>query len=202
MLRSLPALPVAALLALLATSACTGDTGPTGPQGPEGPAGPEGPQGPAGTANVMYSDWFLPETWESSEVFGRTVFSHEEAVPEITQDILDTGVVLVYGKLNGYTSTIWPTDQVSQLPITVQWESGGSQIDVWSANVRPEVLEITLTNNTDTYGSVNAQHEFRYVIIPGGAPVASEPAGAVHADLSYEEMRARYGVPADGSSMP
>ncbi|MDZ7779786.1 MAG: hypothetical protein U5R14_07605 [Gemmatimonadota bacterium] len=201
MLRSLPAL----LLAMLAVSACSGETGPTGPQGPEGPRGPEGPegpQGPPGTANVMYSDWFQPESWESSEEFGRTVFSHEEPVPEITQDILDTGVVLVYGKLNGYTTSIWPTDQVSQLPITVQYEQAGPQIDVWSANLRPETLEITLTNNTDDYGSVNLQHEFRYVIVPGGATVAGEAAGAVHADLSYEEMRELYDVPEDGSSMP
>lgn len=148
----------------------------------------------------MYSDWFMPESWTSSEVFGRTVFSYEEPAPEITQDILDSGVVLVYGKLNGYSSTIWPTNQVSQLPITIQYAQAESQIDVWSANLRPDTLKLTLTNNTDVYGSISTVHEFRYLILPGGAPVSTSTAGVVDADLSYEKMLELYGVPESGSS--
>jgi hypothetical protein len=204
MLRSRSLLPIASLLVILASSACSGEagpTGPTGPQGPEGPQGPGGAQGPAGTANVIYSDWFVPPSWTSSTVFSRTVFRHDEPAPGITQAILDSGVVLVYGRLNGYVSAIWPTNQVSQLPITIQYESGGSQIDVWSANLRPDTLRITMTNNVDTYSSISTSHGFRYVIVPGGAP-QSAPPGAVRADMSYEQMRALYGVPENGSSMP
>lgn len=202
MLRLGPVLPIASLLVMLAGSACAGDAGPAGPQGPEGPEGPEGAQGPVGSPNVIYSDWFTPQSWPSSEAFGRTVFSHEESVPAITQEILDSGLVLVYGKLNGYASSIWPTDRISQLPITVQYEQGGSQIDVWSANLHPDILEITFTNNVDTYANISSNHQFRYVIVPGGTPVESAAAGAVQADMSYEKMRALYGVSERGSSTP
>src|ERR1035438_4088573 len=63
-----------------------GATGPQGPQGPQGPTGQGGATGDTGTANVIYSEW--NNTFSGS--------SADWAIPQITQNIADSGVVLVY----------------------------------------------------------------------------------------------------------
>ena len=116
-----------------------GDDGPIGPAGAKGDigaagtngdAGAKGATGATGTANVIYSDWITPATYTKTTVFGTTVFSYSIVASKITQDILDKGTVLVYGKLNGYNPVIWPADQVSVLPIAITYMSGtASNID-------------------------------------------------------------------------
>lgn len=182
------------LLCALVAGACTGDTGPTGPAGPEGPPGPEGPEGPPGTANVQYSDWFQPSSYAVDTVVGRATFTHDEAATAITQDILDTGVVLVFGKLEGYTSSIWPDGQVGLLPITVQWSGGVEQSDVWSANLSVGNVQIQFVNNTNFYTDISTAHQFRYVIIPGGT-VASTVSPSDFTSLSYEEVAEELDIP-------
>ena len=79
-----------------------------------------GGDGIDGDSNVMYSDWFKPSSYTLSDGFGGIKqFDHNEAASEITQDILDTGVVLVYRNLAGYGTTIWPENNVPLLPVTV-----------------------------------------------------------------------------------
>ncbi len=187
---------VSLLVIGLAFSGCTGDTGPTGPTGD---TGLNGPTGDPGTANVMYSAWFTPSSYTLTTPFGLNVLSHNEAAAQITQAILDTGVVLVFGKLNGYSSIIWPTDQVGQLPISVQYISSGTQLDVWSANLSVGNVQIAFMNSTNLYTSVINQHEFRYVIIPGGAAAAPSVSGTRLQDLSYKQVREIFGVPQTGS---
>lgn len=146
-----------------------GPVGPAGTTGPTGAVGTAGPTGATGTANVIYSDWTTPPTYTKTTVFGSTQFSANIAASKITQAILDNGTVLVYGKLDGYITTIWPTAQVSQLPIVITYDSNSTaQIDTWSALATVGNIEITLVNNTNVYGSISTAHQFRYVIIPGG----------------------------------
>ena len=188
---------IASLLFIgLAFSGCSGDTGPTGPAGPTGDTGLTGdPE----TANVMFSAWFTPSTYTLTSPFGVNVLSHDEAAAQVTQAILDTGVVLVFGKLNGYSTTIWPTDQVGQLPISVQYIIDVIQLDVWSANLSVGNVQIAFMNNMNLYTSLFTAHEFRYVIIPGGVAAASSLSGTRLQDLSYEQIREIFGVPQTGS---
>jgi hypothetical protein len=94
--------------------------------------------------------------------------------------------VLVYGKLDGYVTSIWPTNQVSQLPIVITYDSNSTaQIDTWSALATVGNIEITLVNNTNVYGSISNAHQFRYVIIPGGVHTLA------HINLkNYEAVKA------------
>ncbi len=171
------------LLALLAVSlllfaqSC-GKDGAVGPQGPAGTTGPTGATGQAGqtgatgatgTANVIYSDWVTPPTYAQSTIFGTVHFDASITASAITQDILDKGTVLVYGKLDGYTPTIWPTDQVGQLPIVVTYQlSSVTYTDTWSANVTLGNIQIDFVDNLNFYTGISNLHQFRYVIIPGG----------------------------------
>lgn len=163
-----------------------GDTGPigaTGATGASGAAGATGPQGPAGSANVIYSDWFTPDSYIKDTVFGTWGFYYDSAVAAITQPILDSGTVITFGKLDGYVTSIWPTNQVEALPIVVTYMDGSSpNIDTWSALLTPGNLRIQLQSSLNAYGGISNAHQFRYVIIPGGVKTnASVQPGAVTA---------------------
>ncbi|HWZ58979.1 MAG TPA: collagen-like protein [Gemmatimonadaceae bacterium] len=171
-------------------AACS--NGSTGPQGAQGPAGV---QGPAGSPNVQYSAWFTPNPWVEDTVFGLFNFNYTVAAPAITQTILDSGVVLTYGKLDGYITAIWPTDQVALMPIVVSYlASGTTETDTWSAFATPDTLRINMVNNTNLYGGISTAHQFRYVVVPGGVTAAAAGEvvvrGTVGARYTRQELQA------------
>jgi len=150
-----------------------GDPGVAGPAGAAGATGATGPAGATGTANVIYSDWYQPATYTSTTLFGRIHLDADISATKITQAIVDNGVVLVFGKMLGYVSTLWPVTQVSEMPIVVNYVIGSTQIDTWSANVAVGKITIDFTNNNNYYTSISNAHQFRYVIIPGGLKTTS-----------------------------
>jgi hypothetical protein len=134
----------------------------------------KGPKGDPGTANVIYSDWFTPAAYVKTTVFSTSTFTFDVAEPKITQDILDKGVVVVYGKLNGYNPVIWPTNQVAPLPIVINYLSGTTpEIDTWSGLYSLGNVQISMKNNTNAYSNISNAHSYRYVIIPGGVHIAA-----------------------------
>lgn len=151
--------------------------------------GETGPQGPTGNANVMYSPWFTPATYQKDTVFGIWGFNYNQAAASITQSILDSGTVLTFGKLLGYNSLVWPAGQVAPLPLTISYNQGGVTNDTWSALSRPGNLRIRFVNDRNIYTSIATAHQFRYIIIPGGTPT-----GRV-TQLSYEELCRKYNIP-------
>ena len=199
------------ICSLLIFSSCKkGDTGPAGATGPAGPTGA------TGSANVIYSAWFTPATYVKDTVFGTYGFIYNKATTDITQPVLDSGVVIVFGKLDGYVTSIWPTEQVAALPIIITYMDGSSpNIDTWSALATLGNLRIQLQSSLNAYGSISNAHKFRYIIIPGGAKsaVASVKPSIHTADgiqldaatvrsviqnysqMSYEEVCERLGVP-------
>ena len=182
----------------------------------KGDTGPAGPTGATGSANVVYSAWFTPATYVKDTVFGTYGFIYDKATTDITQPILDSGLVLVYGKLDGYNPSVWPTAQVAVLPINITYMIGSTpNIDTWSALATVGNLRIQLQSSLNAYGSISNAHKFRYIVIPGGAKsaVASVKPGistangiqldAVNANkvlnsyqqMSYEEVCQRLGIP-------
>nr|WP_199082436.1 collagen-like protein [Pedobacter sp. ASV19] len=134
----------------------------------------KGAKGDPGTANVIYSDWITPSTYTKATVFGTIYFTADIAASKVTQAILDQGTVIVYGKLDGYISSIWPTDQVANLPISITYMSGTTpNIDVWSALSTVGSIRISMTSSINAYGAISNAHQFRYVIIPGGVHTLS-----------------------------
>jgi hypothetical protein len=151
--------------------------------------GDTGPAGPAGSANVMYSEWFTPATYQKDTVFGVWGFKYNRTAPGITQKVLDSGVVLTFGKLLGYNSLVWPAGNVGQLPVTITYMQGGVTNDTWSALASVGNLRIRFHNDRNIYTSIATQHQFRYIIVPGGLP------GGRTRPLTYEEVCRRYNVP-------
>jgi hypothetical protein len=138
----------------------------------KGDTGPAGPTGATGSANVVYSAWFTPATYVKDTVFNLYGFSYTKATTDITQAALDSGVVLTYGKLDGYNSGIWPTAQVSQLPIVVSYKFSAAGItynDTWSALATAGNLKIQFIDDQNYYNGISNAHQFRYIVVPGGA---------------------------------
>lgn len=157
----------------------------------KGDIGPKGDTGPKGTANVIYSEWFTATPWKKDTVFGIWGFNYSKAAPGITQQVLDSGTVLTFGKLLGYATSVWPTTQIGQLPINLTYiQSGITMTDTWSAYASEGNLRIKFVNDKNFYTTIATTHKFRYIIIPGGAPTTgrSRP-------LSYEEICEKYRIP-------
>lgn len=150
--------------------------------GCEGPVGPEGPQGEDGTANVIYSEWFGPgfnggTEWQGRESFGGAKENYFDLpTDDITVELIETGAVIVYAKLEGYTTSVWPSGEVAALPVTLTYiMSGETHIDTWGFRLTEGNLRITFQNSQDFFepSGMNVDHRFRYVIIPGGMPADS-----------------------------
>jgi hypothetical protein len=177
-------LSIAFMLLVLASCGKDGAVGPKGPIGPtglQGAAGTNGTNGVAGaqgatgttgatgTANVIYSDWITPSTYKKDTVFGTYNFYYDITASKVTQAILDNGSVIVYGKLDGYNPLIWPTNQVSALPIEITYMNGATQnVDSWSDYCTVGNIRINLASSSNAYSAISNAHQFRYVIIPGG----------------------------------
>lgn len=150
----------------------------------------KGDAGPPGSANVMYSPWFTPPAYKKDTLFGIYGFSYDRPAPEITQHALDSGTVIVFGKLLGYNPAVWPASNVGQLPITVTYiQSGATQQDTWSARLSPGNLRIRFINDHNIYNNIAVQHQFRYIVIPGGQSTGRQR------QLTYEEICERYNIP-------
>jgi hypothetical protein len=138
----------------------------------------KGDTGPAGTANVIYSDWFQPASYTKDTVFGIWGFSYIQSAPEISQNVVDSGSVIVYGKLTGYNPLIWPAAQVAPLPISLTYVQGATMTDTWSGLVSPGQIKIRFVNDHNYWTSLATTHKFRYIVIPGAKKTAASTAVA------------------------
>ncbi len=184
-----------------------GTDGQDGTNGTDGQDGANGVNGKDGNANVMASNWFIPSSYTLSTGFGGIkVLDHDQAAPDITQEIIDSGVVLVYGKLRGYSTSIWPTNQVSLLPITLTYGQSPTNIDTWTAILSAGNIKIRFVNNINTYTSIGTTHQFRYVIIPSSGSASGRIANFSRKSLTdhlanagvdinnFDEVAAYYGI--------
>jgi hypothetical protein len=151
--------------------------------------GDTGPQGEPGTANVIYSPWFTPNAYKKDTIFGNWGFSYNQAAPQITQQMIDSGAVFTFAKLLGYNPAIWPASQVSLMPISITFSSGGLMTDTWSAYASPGNLKIRMINDHNYWSSIATTHQFRYIIVPGGQKTGRS------APLSYSELCLKYNIP-------
>lgn len=179
-------LALSVVIALGACSAEDGQDGAIGPQGPQGEQGPQGPQGDqgdqgeqgeTGTANVIYSDWIDSELDNNIIATGA---GFDIDAPDLTQEIIDEGVVLVFGRnIPGIGSP-----DVFQLPFIT-----GSNF--YSFRVEDaEVLRITVASIDGTSVGSPFFEDYRYVIIPGGQPATGTGPGGIGTsrELDFTKM--------------
>jgi hypothetical protein len=176
------------LLITVVAISCKKETGPTGPTGPQGPAGP------AGTANVIYSPWigFDAANWSATAIieWGRNTRFYYDSIPEITQNILDQGAVMVFFKAAGI-----PEPQPLPL-LTFNLSIAVNQYLNFRLN--PGLMTITFFDVDDTddpgiFSGTPSTNAYRYIIIPGGVPASN---GAKNLKtLSYNELCTTLNIP-------
>lgn len=158
--------------------------------------GDTGPAGPAGATNVIYSEWYSPETWRTEPSFGIYYRSYTMAAPSLTQEIIDHGAVLVYMRFYGLVPAI------AQLPVALP-ESPG-----YSFSFRAEADSVMAMYYSPaapaSYPAViPSENQVRYVLIPGGVAADTKAIdGATRerwlADLRampYADLCRKYDIP-------
>lgn len=150
-----------------------------------GKEGPQGPQGPAGqSAPVYYSEWFSPTAWSGSS----RDWYFAVAAPDLTQQIVENGVVLAYAWLAG---DVYGGSSVRPLPANAVGAN-------WSFLIH-EYGSIEFTCDMFTPPLTNG-NKFRFVAIPGTIPALKSgvPGGRSEQELrsmSYKEVCRIYNIP-------
>jgi len=104
----------------------------TGPRGATGATGATGPQGPQGNANVIPSAPFTVSSWSASGATYTASFTSND----ITSDIVDNGMVMVYKSYGTSGAPRWsPLPDVDGNVSTVfDFYDGGFQIYVQTSD--------------------------------------------------------------------
>jgi hypothetical protein len=112
----------------------------------------EGPQGPAGqNAAVYYSEWFSPTSWSGSA----SDWYFSASAPDLTQKVVESGVVLAYVWLSG---DVYNSTTVRPLPAYVLGANWSFLIHQYGS------IEFTCDMATQPF---NAGDKFRFIAIPG-----------------------------------
>jgi hypothetical protein len=175
------------LCVVLVTLGCAkGDTGPTGPTGP---------RGATGSANVIYSEWYSPDTWYLETEFGTTQRFYSIGSTSITQEIIDQGVVMVYMRFVGFAP------EIVQLPFLVT--DAGYQFYYCAQADSVKVAYYVAAARATTPSIIPSYNQVRYVLISGGVVAATMQAeGSTYEQevaslryMPYADVCRKYGVP-------
>lgn len=133
--------------------------GETGPAGPAGPQGPQGSQGSTGSANVIYSDWLSVSASEWKDTVMTNIPRAQRVIKTasaLTQQILDSGVILAY--LKDVANNIYP------LPFT--YNINPARVHGFVPNIGKFTFYEYATDGTG--GVPSTTNRYRYILIPGG----------------------------------
>lgn len=126
--------------------------------------GEDGKQGPAGNANVHSFDFSVtPGDWLTSGTAGSVDHAKyvELTVPEVTQDIIDNGMVVTYIELAGYYIQM-PTSLPASSTVAVNFFTA----------FKTGIVEVDLQlSNLQTPNTASANYTFKVVVADGVARV-------------------------------
>ncbi|WP_378180399.1 hypothetical protein [Aquimarina sp. SS2-1] len=151
------------------TASCDGEDGMDGAEGPQGPAGQDG------NANVIVRT-VDNVVWTEASYLGRTANQFVITDNDITQDVLDNSLILVYFQLFG--DDIW-------YPMTYSfpYASGDSEMITFTYSLN--TLSIYALSTSGPLNSAISQ--LKYVIIEGTQTSAAD-------FNSFEELQSYYNL--------
>jgi len=180
------------------TQGADGQDGADGTDGQDGQDGTNGQDGEDGNANVFSSGWIEFDTAVWSDVtseFGVEYRNYPIAESEITQDIVDNGVVLVFSRF------VITGTAVYALPFTENITGADPAGQIVSYRFDPDILTLKMRNVTGagdpgTFGGPGIA-EYRYIVIPassaGTSPLEDMLDRGVDVN-NYIEVMAYYGL--------
>ena len=168
------------LIALLSVS-CSSDDGVDGTNGVDGQPGAPGA---AGTANVIYSAWINAPTAVAETVDGTSGMSTSLTVPQLSEDIVSKGTVLVYVSFGSGTFS---------LPYTST--AGGFVNTITAVSTLKKIKLFRFRHDQAATVNIPTSLSWRYILIPGGvAAVTAKTAKPDYAKMSYEEVCAHFNI--------
>ncbi|WP_337042050.1 hypothetical protein [Emticicia sp. 17c] len=156
-----------------------GDPGAAGANGTNGSQGAKGDKGDTGTANVIYSDWVIPTSSNWQKVSDIN-YTYTIAESRITQDMVDTGVVLAYVRQNSASPAY-----LLPFSLTTPTSISNYNVGMYMGNIVINFLELL-----EPSGKPANNLQFRYVIIPGGVKAR------VNIDYTnFDTVATAFGIP-------
>ncbi len=166
------------LLVSIFTISCSSD------DGTDGINGVDGKQGPTGTANVIYSAWLTAPTAAAEIVDGTSGMSTTINAPELTDDILSKGTVLVYVSFGSGTFS---------LPYTST--AGGFVNTITAVSSLKKIKLFRFRHDQAATVNLPTSLSWRYILIPGGVAAAtSKTAKTDYSKMSYEEVCVHFNI--------
>jgi len=169
------------LLVAISTISCSSDDGTDGTNGVDGQ---QGAPGAPGTANVIYSAWINAPTAAAETVDGTSGMATTINAPELSDEILSKGTILVYVSFGSGTFAV---------PYT---STAGGFVNTITAISTLKKIKLFRFRH-DQGGTVNipTSLSWRYILIPGGVTAAtSKAAKPDYAKMSYEEVCAHFNI--------
>ena len=154
---------------------CSAEDGEIGPQGPQGEQGEQGLQGEPGNSNVIASDWFGIETWETD-----LTFLKRQTILELTNTQLQRGVILIYRK----------SQQVSGGTSLIELLPRGTSI-ITSINIPDNLLQIVVRSDGTEILPIDylpPSIQFRYVIFEPPSTSGKGSSLPNFSKMSYKEV--------------
>ncbi|MBF4515003.1 hypothetical protein IRZ71_01545 [Flavobacterium sp. ANB] len=163
------------LLVAVSTISCSSD---------DGTNGVDGEKGDTGTANVIYSAWLTAPTAVAETIDGTSGMSTSINAPELSDDILAKGTILVYMSYGTGTFT---------LPYTSL--AGGTVNTITAISTLKKIKLFRFTHSGSGTVGLPTTLSWRYILIPGGVAAKTAKAAKLdYAKMSYEEVCARFNI--------
>ena len=160
------------------TISCSND------DGTDGVDGQAGAPGATGTANVIYSAWLTAPVAAAESVDGTSGMSTSLVAPELTEDILSKGTVLVYVSFGSGTFS---------LPYTST--AGGFVNTITAISSLKKIKLFRFRHDQAATVNIPTSLSWRYILIPGGVAAAtSKTAKLDYSKMSYEEVCAHFNI--------
>jgi hypothetical protein len=150
----------------------------------DGADGEPGAPGAAGTANVIYSAWINAPIAVAETVDGTSGMSTSISAPQLSDDILSKGTVLVYVSFGSGTFS---------LPYTST--AGGFVNTITAVSTLKKIKLFRFRHDQGGTVNIPTSLSWRYILIPGGvAATTAKTAKPDYAKMSYEEVCAHFNI--------
>jgi hypothetical protein len=151
--------------------------------GDDGTDGINGEAGAAGTANVIYSAWLTAPTAAAETIDGTSGMSTSINAPELSEDILSKGTILVYVSFGSGTFTV---------PYTST--AGGFVNTITAVSSLKKIKLFRFRHDQAATVNIPTSLSWRYILIPGGKAATAKSAKIDYSKMSYEEVCMRFNI--------
>jgi hypothetical protein len=144
----------------------------------------DGTDGATGTANVIYSAWITAPVAAAESVDGTSGMSTTINVPELSDDILSKGTILVYVSFGSGTFS---------LPYTST--AGGFANTITAISSLKKIKLFRFRHDQAATVNIPTSLSWRYILIPGGVQAATAKTQKLdYSKMSYQEVCAHFNI--------